>query len=121
MSELKLFFINPPNNEKLERDFQTLLEYRAQTTQNPIKVGWDMAINYVERWNVLFSISGPHTDPDACPSWYDGCNCGLVKRMQADIDKLKAALEREVRQCPDCEGVDCARCSHARTVLKEVQ
>jgi hypothetical protein len=131
MSELKLFFINPPNNEKLERDFQTLLELQPQTTIHPIKIGWNMAMRYVQQWNIGFVLDGPHDDPDACPSWYDGCNCGLVKRMAADITKLKAALEREIAQCPDCEGSgvyspmgdgdDCYRCKPSRDALKEVQ
>lgn len=44
------------------------------------------------RERLSFAMDGPHGDPDECPTWYDGCNCGIVMRLQAQVAGMRDAL-----------------------------
>ncbi len=42
---------------------------------------------WIER--IQFCMVGAHTKPEECPTWYDQCNCGIVKRLEQSNAKLK--------------------------------
>jgi DNA repair exonuclease SbcCD ATPase subunit len=59
-----------------------LAEYKAALDRS--REGW--------RERITFAMEGPHTRENDCPTWYDGCNCGIVQRLQAQLAEKDAAL-----------------------------
>lgn len=48
-------------------------------------------------------MAGPHRDSNLCPTWYDGCNCGIVMRVQDRLAEL-AGWQRFPYASIDDEG-----------------